>query len=81
MTIDNKILLRKKVNTIITYEPLWKTLADKNISTYKMLHTYKMSTAMIHKLKHNESITMKTLNELCNMFECEIADIIKYERD
>ena len=33
---------------------------------------------MINKLRHNKSITLITLNELCNMFECDITDIIEY---
>lgn len=66
---------------MIVYTPLWKTLKDKNISTYKLEHTYGMSKAMIHKLKHNQSITMITLNQLCDMFECDITDIIEYVKE
>ena len=66
---------------MIVYTPLWKTLEDKNISTYKLEHTYGMSKAMIHKLKHNQSITMITLNQLCDMFECDITDIIEYVKE
>ena len=56
-------------------------LKEKNISTYKLEHTYQMNRAMIHKLKHNESITMLTLNQLCNTFECDITDVIEFTRD
>lgn len=63
---------------MIVYTPLWNTLKQKNISTYKLEHTYSMSKSMIHKLKHNQSITMTTLNQLCDMFECDITDIIEY---
>ena len=66
---------------MIVYTPLWKTLEEKNISTYKLEHTYGMSKAMIHKLKHNQSITMITLNQLCDMFECDITDIIEYVKE
>lgn len=63
---------------MITFAPLWRTLKEKNISTYKLEHEYHMSKSMIHKLKHNKSITLNTLNELCNMFRCGISDIIEY---
>lgn len=66
---------------MIVYAPLWKTLEEKNISTYKLEHTYGMSKSMIHKLKHNQSITMITLNQLCDMFECDITDIIEYVKE
>jgi len=63
---------------MIVYTPLWKTLEKKNISTYKLEHTYGMSKSMIHKLKHNQSITMTTLNQLCKMLNCRIEDIAIY---
>lgn len=63
---------------MITYAPLWKTLKEKNISTYKLERDYHMSKSMIHKLKHNKSITLNTLNELCRMLQCGISDIIEY---
>ena len=56
-------------------------LKEKKISTYKLEHTYMMNRAMIHKLKHNESITMQTLNQLCNTFDCDIIDVIEFTKD
>jgi len=66
---------------MITYEPLWKTLKVKNISTYKLLNEYNLSRGMLDNLKHNRSITMTTLNQLCNMLNCGVNDIIKYTKD
>mgnify|MGYP002514807358 CR=1 FL=1 len=66
---------------MITYEPLWNTLEQKNISTYKLLKDYGLSRGMLDNLKHNRSITMTTLNQLCEILECDITDIIKYTKD
>ena len=66
---------------MITFEPLWKTLKEKNISQYKLLNEYNMSRGMLDNLKHNRSITLTTLNQLCDMLECDIADIIEYRKD
>lgn len=66
---------------MITFNPLWNTLKEKGISTYKLEHQYGMSKSMINKLRHNKSITLITLNELCNMFQCNITDIIDYTTD
>lgn len=66
---------------MITYEPLWKTLKKKNISTYKLLNEYGISRGMLDNLKHNRSITMTTLNELCDMLNCDVTDIIQYRKD
>lgn len=66
---------------MITFYPLWETLKSKGISTYKLEHQYGMSKSMIHKLKHNQSITLQTLNQLCDMLDCDITDIIEYTKE
>lgn len=66
---------------MITYEPLWETLKKRNITTYKLLKDYNISRGMLDNLKHNRSITMTTLNELCNMLDCDVTDIIKYTKE
>lgn len=63
---------------MITYDNLWITLKNKNISTYKLLHEYKLSRGTLHSLKHNKSITTNTLDYLCDMLECTPHDIISY---
>lgn len=64
---------------MITYEPFWKTLKEKNISTYKLIKEYHISSGTIHKLRHNlGGITTLLLNDLCNILACDITDIIKY---
>ena len=66
---------------MITFDPLWKTLEEKKITQYDLIEHYKMSRGMLDNLKHNRSITLKTLNELCNMFECDVTDIVRYSKD
>ncbi|MCI6452337.1 MAG: helix-turn-helix transcriptional regulator [Hungatella sp.] len=46
-----------------------------------MIEHYGISRGMLDNLKHNRSITLKTLNELCKKFDCDITDIIRYTKD
>ena len=66
---------------MITFDPLWKTLKDKGISQYNLMENCEMSRGMLDNLKHNRSITLHTLNDLCNMLDCDISDIIEYTKD
>lgn len=66
---------------VITFNPLWQTLKSRGITQYDLLNKYEMSRGMLDNLKHNRSITLNTLNDLCNMFDCDIADIIEYKKD
>lgn len=65
---------------MIIYEPLWEKLKKKNISTYKLLKDYHVSRGILDNLKHNRNITMTTLNELCNILDCDVTDILRYTK-
>lgn len=66
---------------MITYEPLWETLKKKNISTYKLITEYHFSKGTLYNLKHNRNVNTKTLNDICNLLDCDIIDIMKYTKD
>ena len=66
---------------MITFEPLWKTLKEKKISQYDLINHHHMSRGTLNNLKHNKSIILNTLNDLCNMLDCDITDIIAYTKD
>lgn len=66
---------------MITYEPFYKTLKDKGITTYKLIKEYNISRSLLDRLKHNKPISTVTLNDLCEILECDITDILKYISD
>ena len=66
---------------MISYAPLYRTMKEKNISTYKLINTYGISRSLLDRLKHNKPITTVTLNDLCAIFNCRIEDIVEYVPD
>lgn len=66
---------------MISYEPFYSTLKRKGFTTYKLIKDFNVSRSLIDRLKHNKPISTVTLNDLCNMLECDVTDIIKYEKD
>lgn len=66
---------------MITFKPLWETLKQKNITQYDLINKFGMSRGTLDNLKHNRNITLLTLNDLCNMLQCDITDIIEYTKD
>ncbi len=67
--------------SMISYEPFYKTLKDKNISTYKLINQFGISRSLLDRLKHNKPISTVTLNDLCRYLECKVEDIIVYTKD
>ena len=66
---------------MISYEPLYKTLKEKEISTYKLINTYGISRSLLDRLKHNKPISTVTLNDLCTFLNCRVEDILEYIPD
>lgn len=70
----------KKIQEIamIDYSPFWKTLEESDESWYTLTKKHKLSDSTLHRLKHNKDISMKTVNDLCRILNCEIEDIASY---
>ena len=66
---------------MISYEPFYKTLKDKNISTYKLINDYGISRSLLDRLKHNKPISTVTLNDLCNILKCNVEDVLLFTED
>lgn len=65
-------------NIMISYEPFWNTLLAKNVTTYELIYKQGISANTIHRMKHGEAITTKTLDELCDILDCDVSDILRY---
>lgn len=66
---------------MITYDRLWATLKEKNISQYKLITEYGIDKAQLHRLRHNMVVKTIILNELCSILDCKIEDIMEYIPD
>ena len=56
---------------MISYEPLWKTMEKKGITTYALINKYGINPRTIHNLKHNKSITLFTMEKLCHILDSQ----------
>lgn len=63
---------------MMSFEPLWRTLKKKNISTYKLINTYGISKGTIDNLKHNRNVTLLSIEQLCKILHCKVEDIVVY---
>lgn len=75
------MLKARQVRTMITFDPLWETLKRRGISQYVLIKEYGVSTGTLDALRKNRSITLNTLNDLCELLDCGISDIIQYTPD
>ena len=65
---------------MITYEPFWNTLKNSDESTYTLIYNHNLSSSTIVRLRKNKPLSTTTLNDLCRILDCDINDIISYQR-
>ncbi|MBE6805342.1 MAG: helix-turn-helix transcriptional regulator [Ruminococcaceae bacterium] len=66
---------------MISYEPFYKTLKEKGLSTYKLINQHGISRSLLDRLKHNKPISTVTLNDLCNILKCNVQDVLTFKED
>ena len=66
---------------MISYDPFWKTLLARDLSTYHLVYKEGISANTIQRMRHGKAITTNTLNELCDILNCSVAEIIEYRTD
>lgn len=63
---------------MIDYSPFWKTLEKSNENWYTLTNKHHLSHSTLHRLKHGQDVSMKTINDLCRILDCRIEDIAVY---
>lgn len=66
---------------MISYAPFFRTLNSKNITEYQLIFKHGFSANILHRMKHGQNITMKTLDTLCFILDCDVYDIIEYIKE
>ena len=66
---------------MISYAPLWKTMSNRNATTYTLEVKGNISSSTIRRLKAGESVSTNTLDALCKILECDITDVIEFIND
>ena len=66
---------------MISYEPLWKTMKEKGVSTYTLRVKMGFSAGTLGSLKHNRHVSTHTLQILCTLLDCSVQDVVEITPD
>ena len=69
------------VMPMISYRPFYETLFKKGLTEYYLIYKQGLSANTLHRMKHGEAISTKTLNVLCEILQCSVSEIIEYVPD
>ena len=66
---------------MIVYDPFFKTIKEKEISTYKLIKEYGVASSLLARLRHNKPISTVTVNDLCAILGCGVEGVLAYVPD
>lgn len=66
---------------MFSYNPLWKTLLDKNMNKTDLLNIAHLTSSTIADMGKNKFVSMSTLNKICNTLKCDISNVIEHFPD
>ena len=62
---------------MISYEPLFVTLKEKGISSYR-LEKMGFARSTYYAMKEGKRVSTNTIDQLCVLLQCEVSDIMKF---
>jgi len=65
---------------MICYEPLFRTMKEKNITTYKLFKAG-FSSSIYYSIKSGNSVSTNTIDNLCRILDCRVCDVMEYVED
>ena len=65
---------------MFSYKPLLKLLIDKNMTKTQLREQLGTSMATLAKISKDEYISMKVLDDICNLLNCKIEDVIEHQK-
>ena len=63
---------------MIDFQPFWDTLKASEESTYTLINKHHMSSSTIDKLRKNKPLNTTTINDLCRILGCDVAEVMRY---
>ncbi|MBR0465109.1 MAG: helix-turn-helix domain-containing protein [Clostridia bacterium] len=66
---------------MISYRPFYATLLRKGVTEYHLIFKEGVSANTLHRMKHGEAISTRTLNVLCEILDCRVDEVVEYVPD
>lgn len=77
---DAELEYRQEGCIVISYAPLFKTMKEKHITSYR-LEKMGFSRATYYSIQKGNSVSTNTINQLCKLLKCNVTDVMEYIED
>jgi len=65
----------------IKYDGLFRKLEENGITKTGLQKSLKISSTTLAKLSKNEYVSLKLIDEICNLLDCQPSDLMEYVPD
>ena len=65
----------------VSYVGLWKLLLEKGLQKQDLVEQVGLSSATVAKMGKGESVSLDVLERICAFLDCNIGDIMSFEKD
>lgn len=65
----------------ISYDKLWKLLIDKKMNRTELKESSGISFNVLAKMGKGEAVSMESLQKICNALDCDISEIVEFEKE
>lgn len=65
----------------ISYNGLWKVLIDHNMQKKDLIDKLGISSTTIAKMGKGEKVSLDVIERLCVFLDCNIGDVISFEKE
>ena len=66
---------------MITYEKLFTILEERRISQNEAIKRGIVNNRSLNALKHNKNVNISTIDNICNLLDCQPQDILTFTKD
>jgi len=61
----------------LSYKKLWKLMIDKEMNKGELCQKTGISAGTMAKMSKDEPVTLKVLEKVCTVLNCDIGDIVE----
>ena len=63
----------------LSYDPLWKTLASRDLHHVDLVRSGIITSAALKKLERDEPVSLKVVGQLCEGLGVRVEQLIKFK--
>ena len=65
------------METYVSYDPLWKSLRNRELNRTKMARDIGISKSTLAKMGHGEHVSLEVICRICAYLNCSVENVVE----